>query len=229
MLTVETIRLARDGFTLTADFALPTGSRTAVVGPSGGGKSTLLSIIAGFEVPDCGRIMIDGRDMAGELPGRRPVAMLFQDGNLFPHQDLITNVALGAEPVSSPSQKARARAQDALVRVGLEAHMTKRPGALSGGQQSRAALARLTLTDKPLILLDEPFAALGPAHRREMFDLLVALLPDATLLMVTHDPDEARRSATGIIFVDDGHVGRPVETTAFFADPTDAVRRYLEG
>ncbi len=229
MLRVESIRLARPGFSLTADLSLSAGSRTAVIGPSGGGKSTLLSVIAGFETPDQGRIAIDGRDMTGVPPGKRPVAMLFQDGNLFPHLDLITNVALGAEPVAKPSAAARDRARDALIRVGLETHMGKTPGALSGGQQSRAALARLLLTDRPNILLDEPFAALGPAQRREMFDLLVTLLPEATLLMVTHDPEEARRSASSVVFVEEGRVAEPVETERFFASPTEAVRSYTDG
>ena len=229
MLRVEGIRLTRPGFSLTADLSMPAGSRTAVIGPSGGGKSTLLSVIAGFETPDQGRIVIDGRDMTGVPPGKRPVAMLFQDGNLFPHLDLVTNVALGSEPVPKPSAAARNRARDALTRVGLETHMGKKPGALSGGQQSRAALARLLLTERPYILLDEPFAALGPAQRREMFDLLVTLQPEATLLMVTHDPEEARRSASSIVFVDEGNVAEPVETEGFFANPTKAARRYIDG
>ncbi len=227
MLKLEDIRLSRGDFELRAGLDLPEGQRVAVIGPSGGGKSTLLALISGFEVPDAGRIFWAGRDMTGLSPAERPIAMLFQDNNLFPHLDIETNVALGLEPVARPSNVARRKARKALQRVGLEDHVQKKPGALSGGQQSRAALARLTLTAKPLVLLDEPFAALGPAQRREMWDLLVELLPEATILMVTHDPDEAARSASEIVFVEDGAVDEPVATEEFFDTPSERVARYL--
>ena len=227
MLTLEDVIFTRPGFSLAADLALDAGSRTAVIGPSGGGKSTLLSLIAGFETPDTGRILQDALDITHLPPSGRPVAMLFQDGNLFPHLDVLTNVALGLEPVARPSAAARDRAREALDRVGLSEHVAKKPGALSGGQQSRAALARLLLTARPVVLLDEPFAALGPSLRRQMFDLLVELLPEATILMVTHDPDEARRSAGQVIFVDGGRAEPPVETGRFFDAPSAAVSAYL--
>ncbi|MXQ08333.1 ATP-binding cassette domain-containing protein [Alphaproteobacteria bacterium GH1-50] len=227
MLTLEDVTFTRDGFSLTADLSLAPGSRTAIIGPSGGGKSTLLSLIAGFEMPDAGRILHDGTDITPLPPSDRPVAMLFQDGNLFPHLDVLTNVALGIEPVARPSSAAQKRAREALERVGLTEHTAKKPGALSGGQQSRAALARLLLTARPVVLLDEPFAALGPSLRRQMFDLLVELLPGATILMVTHDPDEARRSAGQVIFVDGGRAEAPVDVNRFFDAPSAAVSAYL--
>ena len=229
MLRVEAVSVRRGSFTLAADFAVKARSRTAVIGPSGGGKSTLLSVIAGFDVPEAGRVLMGGADVTDLLPGARPVAMLFQDSNLFPHLDLTMNVALGVEPVARPSTHARERAREALARVGLADHASKRPGELSGGQQSRAALARVLLTAKPVVLLDEPFAALGPALRREMTALVTELLPEATILMVTHDPEEARRSAGQILFVDDGRVSGPVASDAFFDAPGDAARSYLEG
>lgn len=226
-LKLESVVLERQGFRFEADFSLPAKTRAAIIGPSGGGKSTLLSVIAGFDVPDQGRVWWQDEEVTAVPPGARPVAMLFQDNNLFPHLDIETNVALGADPVARPSAEARARAQEALSRVGLADQSRKKPAALSGGQQSRAALARLLLTARPLVLLDEPFAALGPALRRDMWSLLVELLPDATILMVTHDPEEAERSADAIVFVDDGRVLPPTETQAFFSDPSEAVARYL--
>ncbi|NNF91388.1 MAG: ATP-binding cassette domain-containing protein, partial [Boseongicola sp.] len=103
MLTLENVQLTRGAFTLTADFAVDAPGIVAVIGPSGSGKSTLLSLIAGFETPDKGRVLWDGQDLTGIPPGKRPVAVLFQDNNLFPHLDLVSNVALGASPQARPS------------------------------------------------------------------------------------------------------------------------------
>ena len=228
MLELRDIRLTQGDFTLTADFTLPAGRRAAVIGPSGGGKSTLLSVIAGFETPDYGRVLWQGADLAGMSPGSRPVAVLFQDGNLFPHLDLRTNVALGIAPVARPGAEALARADAALARVGLEGLGGRYPGEVSGGQQGRAALARLTLTARPIVLMDEAFSALGPALRAEMLDLVAKLLPEATILMVTHDPQDAKRFSTDTIFVENGSVVPPRPTAQLFAAPDESLARYLD-
>lgn len=229
VLRLEAIRYLRDGFGLGADFAVPGPGVTAVIGPSGAGKSTLLSLIAGFEAPEAGRILWESHDLTGLPPGKRPVAILFQDNNLFPHLSVLTNVALGASVAARPGPEVLGRSRSALERVGLADFEDRLPGELSGGQQSRAALARLTLTDRPVVLMDEPFSALGPAMRRDMLALVARLLPEATILMVTHDPGDARQIAGHVIFVDDGTVHAPVTTEAFFGEPTDPVRRYLSG
>lgn len=227
MLTFEAVQFGREGFALSADCSVTGPGISAVIGPSGGGKSTLLSLVAGFEVPDAGRILWRGADLARLAPGKLPVAVLFQDNNLFPHLDILSNVALGASPVVRPSQEVLDRARTALARVGLAGMEARRPGDLSGGQQSRAALARILLTDRPVVLMDEAFSALGPALRVEMLELVGEVLPEATVLMVTHDPDDARRVAKDVIFVEAGHVSAPVETGAFFDAPPEAARRYL--
>lgn len=228
MLTLDAIRMEWDGFVLTADCAVGSAGLVAVIGPSGGGKSTLLSLIAGFEMPDTGRILWQGRDLEPLPPGKRPVAFLFQDNNLFPHLDILTNVTLGIRPTGRPTGEELERARDALARVGLAGFEARRPGELSGGQQSRAALARVLLTDRPVVLMDEAFSALGPAMRADMLALVKELLPQALILMVTHDPEDARRWAQTTIFVDDGHVHAPEPTDRLFANPPDALRRYLE-
>ncbi len=225
MLTLEDIALTREGFDLTANLDVSEGKRVAVIGSSGGGKSTLLSVIAGFETPDSGRVLWRGKDLTAMPPGKRPIAILFQDNNLFPHLDVQTNVALGIG--SRITAASLDLAAGALTRVGLSGFETRKPGALSGGQQSRAALARLLLTDRPVVLMDEPFAALGPALRSEMLTLVSDLLPDATLLMVTHDPDEAQSFSTDTIFVQDGRVTPPRATQELFAAPDEALARYL--
>ncbi len=227
MLIVENLNLTREAFALTAAFTLPQATRAAIIGPSGGGKSTLLSLIAGFDTPNTGRILWNDTDLTTQIPGQRPVAMIFQDNNLFPHLDLLTNVALGASPQARPSAEARAAAATALSRVGLSGMETRKPNALSGGQQSRAALARLILTARPVVLMDEPFSALGPAMRAEMLDLVAELLPEATILMVTHDPEDARRFADKTIFVDAGVVAAPQDTDVLFASPGTALAAYL--
>jgi thiamine transport system ATP-binding protein len=227
MLKVESVRFQRDEFSLAADFSLADGARAAIIGPSGGGKSTLLSLIAGFDQPDEGRILWAERDLAGILPGKRPVAVLFQDNNLFPHLDILTNVALGASPRARPSQVALEQARDALMQVGLAGFEGRKPGVLSGGQQSRAALARILLTERPVVLMDEPFSALGPSLRKEMLDLVVRLLPKATILMVTHDPEDAKRFATQVLFVNEGRVSPPRDPVEFFAQPMGEVAEYL--
>lgn len=228
MLKLEAVRSRRGAFELSADCEVRGPGVTAVIGPSGGGKSTLLSLVAGFDVPDAGRILWEGRDITGLAPGARPVAMLFQDNNLFPHLDLVTNVALGVAPVARPGADSLEKAREALAAVGLEGMERRKPGEVSGGQQSRAALARVLLTQRPVVLMDEAFSALGPALRREMLDLIPELLPQATVLMVTHDPEDAERVARDVIFVEGGTVAAPVPLRRFFDAPTDAVRRYLD-
>ncbi|NND21954.1 MAG: ATP-binding cassette domain-containing protein [Silicimonas sp.] len=227
MLTLENVQLTRGAFTLTADFAVDAPGIVAVIGPSGSGKSTLLSLIAGFETPDKGRVLWDGQDLTGIPPGKRPVAVLFQDNNLFPHLDLLSNVALGASPQARPSPDVLNRARQALSGVGRSGFESRKPGALSGGQQSRAALARVFLSDRQIVLMDEAFSALGPALRSEMLGLVKELLPKALILMITHDPDDAKRWTERTIFVDDGKVHPPVGTEELFADPPEALSRYL--
>ena len=226
VLELRDIELNLGEFRLSADLAITGPGVTAVIGPSGGGKSTLLSLIAGFQLPDEGRLLWNGADLKDLSPGARPVAMLFQDNNLFPHLDSLTNVALGAAPVARPDEETKERARAALGKVGLSGLESRKPGTLSGGQKSRVALARLLLTNRPIILMDEPFSALGPSQRREMLALVKALLPDATIMMVTHDPDDARESMQTVV-VSEGLVSQPRETAALFADPPPSLDAYL--
>lgn len=229
MLRLDAMRAENGGFDLAADLAVEPGRRVAVIGPSGSGKSTLLGAIAGFFPVTAGRITWDGRDITGAAPGARPVAMLFQDGNLFPHLTVAQNVGLGLRPDLRLSAQQHQAVEQALHRVGLNGMAGRKPGALSGGQQSRAALARVLVQARPLLLLDEPFAALGPALKRDMLDLVQALAAEtgATLLMVSHDPDDARYIAEQVILVAEGRAEPPVATAALFANPPEALRRYL--
>jgi len=229
MLTFEDMRYTQDGFSLHADFAVRDGEMLAVIGPSGGGKSTLLNVVAGFLEPTSGRVLWDGRDMAGTAPGKRPVSILFQDNNLFPHMTVAQNVGLGLRPDLRLSVEQKAQVEAALERVGLAGYGARKPAALSGGQASRVALARMLLRGNPLVLLDEPFAALGPALKVEMLELVRDLMGEtgATLMMVSHDPEDAKRIAQRTVLVAEGEAQVPVETGLLFSDPPKALQHYL--
>jgi thiamine transport system ATP-binding protein len=227
MLRLENLVLAQDGFRLSADWAVPLGARVAVIGPSGAGKSTLLAAIAGFFGPAAGRVLWEGQDLGAMAPGQRPISMLFQDQNLFPHLTLAQNLGLGLRPDLRLSPAQHQAVNAALARVGLEGFGLRKPAQLSGGQLGRAALARALLRARPLLLLDEPFAALGPALKAEMLDLVRVLASGATVLLVTHDPREALGFADLTVLVADGVAMAPAPTAQLFADPPAALRDYL--
>ena len=165
MLHIKDVTVQNGSFSLSLDLPPMSSGIYAMIGPSGGGKSTALASIAGFQSLRSGAIFWQGRDISTDPPARRPVAILFQDNNLFPHLSIERNVALALTPRQQLTIEQRSKVSDALDRVGIAAHGGKKPAALSGGQQSRAALARILLQDKPILLLDEPFSALGPALR----------------------------------------------------------------
>ncbi|NCO86768.1 MAG: ATP-binding cassette domain-containing protein [Rhodobacterales bacterium] len=229
MLRLDGLRLAQGDFALAADLVVQGGATVAVMGPSGGGKSTLLSVIAGFLAPVAGRVLWGGADITALPPAARPVSILFQDNNLFPHLTIAQNIGLALRPALRLTAAEADRVEDVLVRVGLAGLGTRRPAALSGGQQSRAALARLLVAQKPLVLLDEPFAALGPALRAEMLDLCAQTLggQGRTLLMVTHDPQDARRIASDVMAVEGGEVSAPAPTAQVLDHPPPGLRAYL--
>lgn len=227
MLRLDNIEVARGAFALSADFAAPTGI-TALLGPSGAGKSTLLDIVAGFLAPQSGRVLWEDHDITALPPAQRPCGMLFQDNNLFPHLDVAGNLALAC---SAPRRERPRQIARALAEVDLERFETRKPAALSGGQQARVALARALLQDRPLLLLDEAFAALGPALKGEMLDLVSRTAEARALqvLMVTHDLGDAARIAGHACVVADGTVTAPAPTAALLANPPPALRSYMGG
>ena len=190
------------------DLHVEDGECLAVIGPSGAGKSTLLALVAGFESADSGRIRIGGQDVTRQHPSVRPVTMLFQDHNLFAHLDVAANVGLGIHPGLKLAAADRERVDAALEQVGLAGFAQRLPSQLSGGERQRVALARSLVRDRPVLLLDEPFAALGPALRREMLDLVRALQTarKLTVLLVSHQPEDALYAATRTAFVFQGRV-----------------------
>ena len=229
MLHFDQVHLQQDDFTLSANLQIAAGARVAVIGPSGAGKSTLLAALAGFLPVNSGRILWQGEEMGAKDPAARPVSIVFQDNNLFPHLSVFENVALGLKPSLRLTAAERAQATAALDRVGLGALGQRKPAQLSGGQQSRVALARVLLRARPLLLLDEPFAALGPALRAEMLALVADVCTDmgTTLLMVTHDMADARAICDQVVLVADGNVTGPHQTETLLANPPEALRAYI--
>lgn len=217
-------------FQLEFDFDIAPGQLVAVLGPSGAGKSTLLNVLAGFETLQSGSIVLNQTEMTDAAPAQRPISMVFQDNNTFAHLDCWQNVAIGVSPKLRLTEDEHVRVDLALRRVGLNELAHRKPGEMSGGERQRIALARALVRDKPLLLLDEPFAALGPALRRDMLELVADLHREKrlTTLMVTHSPEDAQRIADHVMFVAEGQVRRPMSTHEFFLNTSDiAARTYL--
>ncbi len=228
-ITCDKLVIRYDAFSLTADFTIPTGSRIAILGPSGGGKSTLLSTLAGFKEVEQGQIIFGEMDVTNAPPSERPLSILFQEHNLFPHLTVAQNIGLGLRPNLKLTQEDHQSVQNVIEATGLKGKADTLPKNLSGGQQQRAALARAMLRDKPILCLDEPFAALGPALRQDMLALLGEVLDrsNATALMVTHNPSDALAFAEKTILVADGVAHKPKPTKALLSNPPKALRDYL--
>ena len=232
MVTLENVGFRYEDMVMNFNLQVAKGELMGLIGPSGAGKSTLLSLIAGFDLPVSGRISIAGADMEGVAPDQRPVSMIFQDHNSFAHLDVWTNVALGISPDLKLDPKQRERVDEALARVGLSDFKTRKSTELSGGERQRIAIARALVRDKPVLLLDEPFTALGPALRRDMLDLVLEIQKERklTVLMVTHQPEDAKYAASRIAFVQAGRIAHVLPTKQFFAASAPAeISAYLRG
>lgn len=229
MLTLDKILIEQDDFSLSADFAIAETARVALLGASGAGKSTLLSTLAGFLAPRRGRVLWRGTDITDLAPGARPLSILFQDQNLFPHLSVAQNLGLGISPKLRLARADHAKIAAALDRVGLSGLGDRRPATLSGGQQSRVALARCLLRAKPLLLLDEPFAALGPALKSDMLALVAEIATEqhAIVLMVSHEPADAIALCPQTVLVAEGIAHAPAATAGLLADPPPALAAYL--
>ena len=208
MIRLDNVFLADDALPMTFDLQVAAGERIAIVGPSGAGKSTLLNLIAGFVLPTQGNIWLNGENHTCSAPYERPVSMLFQENNLFPHLTVQQNLALGLKT----SLKLTALEQDQIERVadavGLTSFLSRLPNSLSGGQKQRVALARCLLRDKPILLLDEPFSALDPELRLDMLNLIDELChsKNLTLLLVTHQPSELTGKVDRMLRIENGRI-----------------------
>jgi sulfate/thiosulfate transport system ATP-binding protein len=198
------------------DLNVQSGALTALLGPSGGGKSTLLRIIAGLEKPDTGSVEIDGEDATKLAPRHRDVGFVFQHYAAFTHLSVYRNVAFGLEIRKRPKDEIRRRVHELLELVHLEQFADRLPAELSGGQRQRMALARALAVEPKVLLLDEPFGALDAKVRKELRDWLRRLHDEVhvTTVFVTHDQEEALEVSDEIVVINNGRieqVGSPDE------------------
>src|SRR4051812_30543429 len=195
LLRIEAVVKNFGGFTAVDKLSLDirAGEFFALLGPSGCGKTTLLRMLAGFETPDAGRILLDGEDIAQVLPHQRPVNMMFQSYALFPHLDVRDNIAFGLRRAMMPRAEIDERVAGMMALVKLDGLEKRKPDQLSGGQRQRVALARSLARRPKLLLLDEPLAALDKKLRESTQGELIELQRrlGLTFIIVTHDQQEA--------------------------------------
>jgi len=206
MLAADNMIIRIGNWTGCYDLNVPRGALVALVGPSGGGKSTLLHAIAGLEPVAAGALSFNGVNLLPLEPAARPIAIVFQDHNLLPNLNAAENAGLALSPSLRLSAADRASIAAMLDHVGLEGMHDRLPSALSGGQRQRVALARAMLTTRPLLLLDEPLTGLDPDMRRDMVDLIDLLRREKglTVLMTTHTPEDIEGRAEQIVTIMDG-------------------------
>ncbi|MFB6435111.1 MAG: thiamine ABC transporter ATP-binding protein ThiQ [Candidatus Malihini olakiniferum] len=208
------------------DVNIAAGESVALLGESGAGKSTLLSLIAGFLLPDSGELWLNGNDHRNTTPAERPVSILFQENNLFPHLTLEQNIALGLHPGLRLTVALRQALQAIAEHVGLSSLLQRLPAQVSGGQRQRASLARCLLRQRPILLLDEPFSALDPALRLDMLTLVKKVCEEQhlTLLMVTHNLDDALSITQRSLILIEGRIVYDGPTKSLYDGSSEAAK-----
>ena len=200
--------------TISTNISLEPDKIYAVVGPSGAGKSTFLNLISGFTSISSGSIIWNGQEISNLPPAKRSVSILFQDNNLFPHLSVWRNLALAVTHWPKISRDNEEKLKAVMSEVGILGLENRKPSQLSGGQQSRVALARVLLQKNKILLLDEPFSALGPSLKDQMLELIKKIAKNKKLLvlMVTHEPADAKKVASQTLVVKDKKVHPPLIT-----------------
>ncbi len=226
MVRLESLTRRFGETTAVADLSLTVepGELLTLLGPSGCGKTTTLRMIAGFETPSAGRVLLQGRDITAEPPRRRGIGMVFQNYALFPHLDVFENVAFGLRSRGTPPRDLRERTERALELVDLRGYGERRVQALSGGQQQRVALARALAPEPPVLLLDEPLSNLDPTLRERTRTELRSLLKrlGITAIFVTHDQDEAFALADRVALLEAGRLQQIGTPERLYHEPANA-------
>ncbi len=211
-------------------FHVAEGEILALLGPSGCGKSTLLSVIAGLEPPDSGDVLWDNRSLQGTPPHRRNFGLMFQDYLLFPHKNVMENVAFGLKMQKWPRERVVQRVNEVLRLVGLMNYSQRDVSTLSGGEQQRVALARSLAPNPRLLMLDEPLGSLDRTLRERLLGELRDILrkTNQTAIYVTHDQEEAFSLADRIVLINEGQVVQIGTPTEIYHNPrTEFVARFL--
>lgn len=208
------------------------GEIISVVGPSGTGKSTLLRLIAGLEKTDTGEIKIDGEYLTNVPPQQRPVVYMFQESLLFPHMNVLENVAFGLKMAKVSKNKRYDKSKEMMKRVGLEGLESRFPHEISGGQKQRAALARSLIVHPKVLLLDEPFSSLDTELRKETRRWIKHLLKseNITVLFVTHDLEEAMAFGDRVAVLNEGKLEQLDSPHVLYESPVNScVASFLQG
>jgi thiamine transport system ATP-binding protein len=225
MLRVDGVTVRFDGDAALDDASLDvsSGETVTVLGPSGSGKTTLLRVVAGLQVPDEGRVVLDGEDLAGVPPHRRGVGLVFQDHALFPHRNVAENVGFGLRMRGDDPEAIAKRVRELLELVGLAGFERRSVGTLSGGEQQRVALARALAPEPRLLLLDEPLGSLDRRLRDRLLEDLARLFDelDVTALYVTHDHTEAFTLGDRVAVTRHGRVVQVATPDELWAGPVD--------
>lgn len=200
-----------------------------LLGPSGCGKTTILRAIGGFNKIDSGKILLDGAEVQGLPPEKRPTGMVFQSYNLWPHMTIYENMAFGLKLRKTPKKEMDAQIAEMLALVKMSGSEKKYPTQLSGGQQQRVAIARALCMDPIAMLFDEPTSALDPEMINEVLDVMVELANEGmTMMVVTHEMGFARKVANRVIFMDEGKIIEDSPKDAFFDNPkSDRAKDFL--
>jgi len=226
MLRAEELHVRFDGKAALDGASLDVGEGEVVtiLGPSGCGKTTLLRVVAGLQVPDSGRVVLDGADLAQVAPHRRGIGLVFQDHALFPHRDVLGNVAFGLRMRGDSPEQVALRTSELLSLVGLTGFERRSVGSLSGGEQQRVALARALAPEPRVLMLDEPLGSLDRRLRDRLLDDLRTLFDelDLTAIYVTHDRTEAFALGDRVAVMRAGRIVQVATPDELWAHPVDA-------
>jgi spermidine/putrescine transport system ATP-binding protein len=208
----------------SVDLEIPAGGFFSLLGPSGCGKTTTLRMIAGFEAPTSGQVLLDGQDIARTPPSKRPVNTVFQSYALFPHLRVFDNVAFGLRRAGVAKAEVKRRVGEVLELVQLSSYATRKPVQLSGGQQQRVALARALVLHPAVLLLDEPLGALDAKLRRQLQLELKQLQAQVgiTFVYVTHDQEEALTMSDRIAVINRGRIEQAASPQDLYEEPANA-------
>lgn len=223
MIRLDAVRKRYGEFSASIGLSIMKGELVSILGPSGSGKTTTLRLIAGFERPDAGRILIDGTDVTGLDPARRRIGFVFQDYTLFPHMNVRKNIGYGLSGRGIPRTAIGRRAEELLRTVGLSGYGPRRIQTLSGGEQQRVAIARALATGPLLLLLDEPFSSIDAPLRKELREEIVRLRQElgVTTVFVTHSRQEALSISDRVAVMREGRIVQFDTPEALYTRPAD--------
>ncbi|MFA7567628.1 MAG: ABC transporter ATP-binding protein [Alkalispirochaeta sp.] len=224
MITFQNVTKTYPEFDMSIDFTIQDGELVSILGPSGSGKTTTLRLIAGFEQPDGGKIVINDRDVTGLSPAERQIGYVFQDYTLFPHMTVAANVGYGLRVRRRPASEINAKVRDLLDMTDLSGYENRDVATLSGGERQRVAIARALAVDPVLLLLDEPFSSIDEVLRRDLRDEIVRLQKrlGITVVFVTHSRQEALSISDRVAVLDNGAVIQYEEVEKLYREPKNA-------